>query len=252
MAKTKGGHRRPKGEGSIQVMPNGNYKMTISIGVGLDGKQKRKSITASSKPILMSKVAKLRVSLGQDIQHSSTPKLFKDVAKQWLESKEGMVSTNSYISYTTTYKSFFYLFDSYRIDKITSDIIDEALMSVKGTKSNRRPSVGTLIGYKRVLGVFFNYAVDKQYIATSPMKRTMTFSKRKQKVDLVIPTKEELKGILQDAKKFDKETKDYTLQIYPLFLLATATGMRLGEMLNLRHSDIDMNTNTIFIKHKLL
>lgn len=41
--------RRPKGEGSITKLPNGNLKMTITLGIGTDGKQKRKSVTAKTK-----------------------------------------------------------------------------------------------------------------------------------------------------------------------------------------------------------
>ena len=33
--------RRAKGEGSIQRLPNGTYKMTITIGRTPDGKQRR-------------------------------------------------------------------------------------------------------------------------------------------------------------------------------------------------------------------
>lgn len=45
--------RRPKGEGSIQKLSSGLLKMTISIGIGIDGKQK-------TKQELMDKVAELR------------------------------------------------------------------------------------------------------------------------------------------------------------------------------------------------
>lgn len=41
--------RRPKGEGSITKLPNGNLKMTITLCVGAGGKQKRKFVTAKTK-----------------------------------------------------------------------------------------------------------------------------------------------------------------------------------------------------------
>lgn len=60
-------NRRTKGDGSITKLPNGHYKMTITIGVGADGKQKRKSVIAKTKTELMKRVNELRVSLG-DLQ----------------------------------------------------------------------------------------------------------------------------------------------------------------------------------------
>lgn len=46
--------RRPKGEGSITKLPNGNLKMTITLGIGADGKQKRKSVTAKTTKLWVS------------------------------------------------------------------------------------------------------------------------------------------------------------------------------------------------------
>ena len=54
--------RRPKGEGSIITLPNGKLKMTITLGVGVDGKQKRKAVTAATKGELIKKNQNERIS----------------------------------------------------------------------------------------------------------------------------------------------------------------------------------------------
>lgn len=69
--------RRPKGEGSITKLPNGKLKMTLTLGVGVDGKQKRKSVTAANKAELMKQVTELRVAIGQP----SDTKIYKDTKK---------------------------------------------------------------------------------------------------------------------------------------------------------------------------
>lgn len=66
--------RRPKGEGSITKLPNGKLKMTLTLGVEADGKQKRKSVTAANKAELMKKVTELRVAIRQP----SDTKIYKD------------------------------------------------------------------------------------------------------------------------------------------------------------------------------
>ena len=73
--------RRPKGEGSITRLPNGTLKMTITLGVGADGKQKRRSVSAKTKSELMDKVTKLRVTLGQP---KETKMYFKELVETYL------------------------------------------------------------------------------------------------------------------------------------------------------------------------
>lgn len=53
--------RRHKGEGSIIKLSNGSYKATITIGKGIDGKQKRRSVTCKTQTELMDKITELRV-----------------------------------------------------------------------------------------------------------------------------------------------------------------------------------------------
>ena len=62
--------RRPKGEGSIQKLSSGLLKMTISIGIGIDGKQKRRAVTAKTKQELMDKVAELDNKAAQIVDNS--------------------------------------------------------------------------------------------------------------------------------------------------------------------------------------
>ena len=45
MTKKQQQQRRNKGEGYVVQLPNGKYKATITIGTGVDGKQKRNYLT---------------------------------------------------------------------------------------------------------------------------------------------------------------------------------------------------------------
>lgn len=81
--------RRPKGEGSITKMPNGSLKMTITLGVGVDGKQKRRSVTAKTKTELMRRVAELRVKAGQKPTQDAI--YFSDLLEIFMKEKEQVV-----------------------------------------------------------------------------------------------------------------------------------------------------------------
>lgn len=69
------------------------------------------------------------------------------------------------------------------------------------------------------------------------MKGTVRPSRDTKKVYLTIPTEEELKAILGETKAYDEDPKEHHyIPLYPLFLLATASGLRIGEILG--HSSI--------------
>ena len=41
--------RRPRGDGSIQELPNGKYKVQITVGYDEQGRQRKKSFTGSTQ-----------------------------------------------------------------------------------------------------------------------------------------------------------------------------------------------------------
>ena len=221
--------RRPKGEGSITKMPNGNLKMTITLGVGVDGKQKRRSVTAKTKTELMRRVAELRVQAGQKPTQDAAI-YFSDLLEMFMKEKER----------------------DYRLDRITPEVIDYVLDNV--TKVDGTPiQDSTLFQMRAKLAAVLNFAVDKGLIISSPMSKTRRRKQGKRRVDvLVIPTEEDMKQLLSDARAKDNKKKKPHLYLYPLFLLAIATGMRLGELLNIdRVRDIDTKRGTVHIHSQL-
>lgn len=109
--------RRNKGEGSISKLPNGHYKATITIGKGIDGKQKRRSITCSTKTELIDKLAELKVhynllSPKEALRVNSTITL-ASYAADWLEERQQVISYNSNKHYEKMVKVFsiFYIFN---------------------------------------------------------------------------------------------------------------------------------------------
>lgn len=71
--------RRNKGEGSITKTPNGKYKATITIGVGIDGKQKRKSVTRDTKREVIDAITELRHKYNIGDVSKGVSKTIKDV-----------------------------------------------------------------------------------------------------------------------------------------------------------------------------
>lgn len=242
--------RRPKGEGSITKLPNGNLKMTITLGVGVDGKQKRRSVTAKTKAELMKRVAELRVTAG-----ISTPKrdamYFKEVASIFLAAKEEELAEGTLKDYKFVDKVLYSPLYEYRIDKITPEVIDGVIDKIrKRDGSPLKPS--TLKHLKDKLAVLMNYAVSKGFLASSPMKNTRRRKPPARRVDtLMLPSEEQIKRLLKDAHNYDMKQRKDIMPLYPLFLLAIATGMRIGELLDIDTRNIDTKKSTISIQTQL-
>lgn len=128
--------RRPKGEGSITKLPNGKLKMTLTLGVGVAGKQKRKYVTAANKAELMKRVTELRVAIGQP---RDTKMYFKDLVEMYLKWNEDTLSSSTLKNYKYMDKVVFSQLYHYRIDKITGEMIDMVLDNINKDKHLKRP-----------------------------------------------------------------------------------------------------------------
>lgn len=237
--------RRPKGEGSITKLPNGKLKMTLTLGVGADGKQKRKSVTASNKAELMKKVTELRVAMGQPRE---TKMYMKELIDIYMNYKNEELRTNTKYSYDYVIKKVVEPLYDFRIDKVTPELIDNVLDNAKKSNGDSL-SPQTIKTLKSKLSAIFNFAVSRGLINSSPMKQTKKRKKVTEKVDkIIIPTKEEMKEILAYTKERDEHCDPRAIKLYPLFLLAVASGMRIGELLDIdRIRDIDVKHHSISI-----
>lgn len=81
--------RRNKGEGSITKLPSGKYKLTITIGRDITGKQRRKSVTANTRKELLDKAAELRLQhnlLSKEEQQALLQnKTYQEITEETLE-----------------------------------------------------------------------------------------------------------------------------------------------------------------------
>ena len=67
----------------------------------------------------------------------------------------------------------------------------------------------------------------------------------------MLPSEEQIKRLLKDAHNYDAQQRKDIMPLYPLFLLAIATGMRIGELLDIDTRNIDTKKSTISIQTQL-
>ena len=249
------GKRRNKGEGSFTILPNGKYKMTITIGVGIDGKQKRKSVTASTRQELLDKASEIRLKykVGNYKELKERPVTFKDYVSKWIDKKSFSVSLNTYNRYKYFLIKKCAALNDMLMKNITSNDINEIIMY--NARHNLAPS--SLKSLKVTLNTLFNSAIDEEIISKNPIRGTIKPAKTHKKVDMVIPTEAEVREVLRVAKSYHVEeqakkqkSREFNKVLYEFLLLAIATGMRKGELAGLKWSCIDFKHHKIKVEEQ--
>jgi integrase len=247
MADPKKATRRPKGDGSIQKLPNGKYKAQITIGYQ-NGKQVRKSITGSKTEVVLAlnqfKADKLKGTLT-----GPNAITFETYAKRWLEIKKGSaIKLRSYVTYEDALtRHILPFFKDYRIQKITTGIINDYIME----KTKAEVASNTLIQHKSIIHSVLEAAISEGIIGSNPTSNAITITRRKTEKSIL--SEEEMTRLLQafQERNQKKDPRQYK-QIYHLVLLALATGMRRGELLGLKWNNIDFAANVINVKENVV
>lgn len=236
--------RRNKGEGSITKTPNGKYKATITIGVGIDGKQKRKSVTRDTKREVIYALTELRHKYNIGDVSNGVSKSVKDVCDEFLDTKEQAVSLATLKSYRTHINAFKEVFGDMMIENVTKTMIEDYYKSLINSPHHYKSS--SLRTKKTVLSSLFNEAKRAGYIkenvwdtANIQLRRVLPKAST-----MVLPTPEQFHKLLEEAEK-------YAHWYYVLLYLASVTGMRRGELLGLKWKCVNKDTKTITINNQL-
>lgn len=148
--------RRPKGEGCITRLPSGNFKMTITIGKDLQGRQIRRSVTASTKKELMDKASQLRLQKG--LLPKTTKVTFREYLKKYMKLKELSLNATTYKVYQSIIPRFS-TFNDILLENITSDMVQQWFIEL-----SKRYKPSTISSYKVLLKSILNSAVEDEYI----------------------------------------------------------------------------------------
>ena len=240
--------RRQKGEGSITRLSNGNYKATITIGRGIDGKQKRRSVTAPTKQEVFDRIAAIRLDkTPQQAREMTFKQLYEEFKRETFLSK----SDGTQAAYQTMYGHLENELANTKLNHITPQYLSSLLLSLKNKKdADKALSTSTMLLDKRLLNTIFNHALAKEYILKNPVHGTLKGVKEKRRVDLPVINDEQLKQILEDAKHHDTLFFPHSdgIHWYPLLLFAAVTGLRRGEILGLRKACVDLEKGIIEVK----
>lgn len=159
---------------------------------------------------------------------------YTDILNLWIEEKKLCVRFSTYSNYLCLINSHFAsYFKNMEIKDITQNAVRCFILQIS---KQMRPS--SCLNIQKILRQSLEYAVDNNFITENPYKKIKLSSRKK---ELNVFSKEEMYKIL-NADKYKNTKYCYIVNI------AYRTGMRIGEIMTLKWSDIDFDNCFLSVK----
>ncbi|MDR2832752.1 MAG: site-specific integrase, partial [Streptococcaceae bacterium] len=214
------------------------------IGVCSDtGRKVVTDITGKTKKEVTLKLEKKKQALINGTHEKTKKRTFDDVYQSWLKTREREVTSNTLQTYKGQYKRqiapHIARHDITKMKPIAIQAMLDNGVDVIGWSSSALTQI-----YAVLKGVC-EYALRTGAITSNPMNNVIKPRVRKRKVknDVKFFDETQVKTILNHAKN-NQVTYDDIL-LYTLVRVMLFSGMRIGEVLALKWSDIDFNESTI-------
>lgn len=127
------------------------------------------------------------------------------------------------------------------VEDISSSTIKSYLLECleKGNKA------GTINSKLLRIRAFLNYMVESEYIKVSPAKKIKML---KEDIRINVFSDEEISQMLSYYRRIKTRDKSYfAFRDYMMILVLLGTGIRRGELVNLKWDDVDFNNLTMFV-----
>lgn len=236
--------KRMNGEGSWTKRDNGTWKLSVSYkGLG-------RKYFYGTKQECLEKKSKFEALLSSNIVGDKDV-LFKDFVRVWLkEIKQPAVKPNSYdrLEYVTETTLITRIGDL-SLKQIDDNIIQTMIINKMKEEGY---AFATIKKAYSTLGQVLKYAVARGKIDKNPMddvflpKRSL-FEKKKIRF---LSDEERTKLVSTCYAKFENGRRVYKFGAFYVFLLYT--GLRLGEALALKWSDIDFDKRTVNVSRTIV
>lgn len=133
------------------------------------------------------------------------------------------------------------------VDDITTSTIKSYLLELKNEKSNNPTSINTKL---KNLKAFFNY-LEYEEIITEKKNPTRKIKYIKEEIKIEVFTNNQIKQMLDYYRRLKyRHQSFFAYRDYTTIVTLLGTGMRLGELINLRWKDISFNDYTILVYGK--
>lgn len=166
------------------------------------------------------------------------------VVEVWLRSKEGRVEQSTLDQYRWAVERHIVpLIGAVRLRDLTPEILDDWIVDLNGAPEGERPRLGATSTrlVRKVLSMAVEEAVQRGRLGRNPVALTQP-PRAKRATTRKSWTVEEAKAFLAANRKH---------RLYALFHLGLVTGLRRGELLGLRWTDLDLEHGTVEVAQQL-
>ena len=235
MSKRRGNH-----EGNIRLRSDGRWEARASAGYDyITGKEKRISVYGKTKTDVIKKLRELEYTIHNKKSLDPTSTTLVAWMKYWLETyKKSNLKQSTYVSYRTYItKHIAIAFPNMKISNLATRNLQEFYMYKLEVE---KLSPKTVINIHRCIHESLKQAVLERYIPFNPCDAVVLPKTIKPEIEIL--TIAEQNKLLQTSYQFR----------YGIFIrLALTTGMRLGEILGLKWENIDLYTQTLWVRQTL-
>lgn len=207
---------------TARKLPSGNWRVRVYIGMDNNGKKQYKSITASTK-----KEAERLASNCSKLDPVDSNITLRQALNNYIDSNSNIYSPATIAAYRSIVRNHFTELGNIKISAITQQKLQKL---INNESANLSPKTIKNIVYLlkpalKMYGYDFNFSIPP-----------------KEKKDIYIPTKEEVKTLLANS----------TGDLHTAILLASYMGMRRGEICALEKKDINLKNKTITINKSIV
>lgn len=248
--------RRLKTSGNITARKTGGYIGTIWY-VDDDGEDKRKSFSAKTKAEVQQKITNYIAEFNKSVEESDESRKKLKVSMQtWLEVfKFPSVERTTYDRLECTARIHVYPELGNKVVKTIRAVDVRKLLNDRMEKGYAYTTVKKIHG---ILNEYFKFLVEQEYIEKNPMRsvpmiKRQNFFAAQGKENLptsdtiTVFTDEEIQRFKDECKR-TWGTGKRLYQQSAVYILMLNTGLRTGEVLGLKNSDIDLKNRVMHIQ----
>ena len=166
------------------------------------------------------------------------------VQQVWLRSKEGRVETSTFDQYRWAVDHHIVpLIGKVRLRDLTPEVVDGWVAALVASDDNGKRRLGATSArtVRKVLSMALEEAVQRGRLGRNPVGLTQPPRRDR--------TRRQLGWTLAEARRFLAAVGNHRLA--PAFQLSLVTGLRRGELLALRWSDVDLDAHNLTVHQQL-
>lgn len=241
--------KRAKGEGTLRLRKDGRWEGRIVIDYREDGRPITKNVTAKTKTECSAKLEKLKEQYGRHTDKIKSDMPFGDWIDFWYRTySKHTIRLTTQIEYENRiYNHIIPDIGKFPLNKLSQSDLQQFYARVKNSgRKIRAETLGPGLSDRMVRAVHANCrmalqrAVQEGLIRTNPAVGCKLPPKKAREMQVL--TQNEIIRFLHQAKEEG---------CYELFLLELGTGMRRGEILALKWSDLNFATGELHIERQV-